>query len=216
MLVKTTLILLFSAFLFLVSCRRPQTAYYENGQPEYEIEVRNGKYHGEAVWYFPNGKVKQTCVYADNKLNGKLVRYHSNGKPQLEEFYSMGLRNGESISYYITGKRESLKTYRNDTLNGPYKAYHIHGEKKVEGNYSDGLFSGRWLYYDIDGAVIGIGEFSEGSGKHRAWYKNGQLQREVGYRNNKKNGEEKWWRMDGSLEKVIIYNEGEVEKTITY
>jgi antitoxin component YwqK of YwqJK toxin-antitoxin module len=72
------------------------------------------------------------------------------------------------------------------------------------------MFDGQWLYYEDDGTIVGIGEFRNGTGRQRAWYRNGPIKRIINYKDNVKHGQEIWYRPDGKVEKTLTYKYGEL------
>jgi antitoxin component YwqK of YwqJK toxin-antitoxin module len=69
------------------------------------------------------------------------------------------------------------------------------------------------VYYSPGGDIVGVGNFDKGNGIQKAWWPNGNLKREISYKNNLKNGTEKWYDEEGKLEKVLYFEDGrEVRK----
>ena len=88
--------------------------------------------------------------------------------------------------------------------------FYPNGQPRIEGQYQDGMFNGRWIYYEDDGTIIGIGQYTMGTGKQKAWYRNGGLLREINYRDNEKHGQEIWYNADETISKIHHYEYGEL------
>jgi antitoxin component YwqK of YwqJK toxin-antitoxin module len=67
------------------------------------------------------------------------------------------------------------------------------------------------VYYDPFGNVVGVGNYQAGTGVQKAWWPNGKLKREIPYVSNKKHGEERWYDDAGNLERVVVYEDGEMK-----
>ena len=106
------------------------------------------------------------------------------------------------------GNKIGEEFYKNDTLDGLFLQWYDDGLPKVEGQYIDGLFDGKWVYYDVYGKVVGVGNFTNGTGVQKGWWPNGNIKREIPYLNNQKHGIEKWYDEDGKLEKEIRHLSG--------
>lgn len=153
---------------------------------EIEVEMKNGKRHGEFFRYFVNGNLDTHCTYVKDSIEGKEVIYTPNGELSEE-------------NTYVRGKK-----------NGPHKVYHVTGELQIEGNYKDGMFDGDWTYYDDRGIVVGEGKFDAGTGDVISFDKNGVKNRSTHYVNNKKDGKEIYFTPDGKVYKEIIYKQDRI------
>lgn len=88
-----------------------QTAFYPNGQKEWEETFTAGKRNGKRELYFPDGKIWYREYYKDDRLNGPRVGYFKNGKPFLEELYADNLLEGKRTIYDEEGNLISNEDY---------------------------------------------------------------------------------------------------------
>ncbi len=197
--------------ILLFSCSDSRKTYWENGKLQSELSYKNDKLNGRAVWYFENGLMEQEAYYLDNVLNGSMKRWYSNGRLETESVYINGKLEGPAKTFDGRGNLIIEENYLHDSIHGTYRELYPDGLPKIEGQYVKGLFTGRWIYYDPFGQVVGIGNYSAGTGKQKAWWPNGNLKREIPYRRNLKHGEERWYDRDGNLEKVVVYKDGKAE-----
>ena len=202
----------FTIILFVISCSNDiRKSYWENGNLKSELRYEDGKLNGKAVWYFENGEKEMEAYYKNNILDGPLIRWYKNGHMETESYYQDGKLEGAAITYEENGNKALEENYKNDTLSGKFYQWYRSGSIRVKGEYINGLYTGRWVYYN-NGNIVGIGNFENGNGIQKAWWPNGQLKREITYKNNLKNGSEKWYNADGELEKVLYFEDGiEVE-----
>jgi antitoxin component YwqK of YwqJK toxin-antitoxin module len=61
-----------------------------------------------------------------------------------------------------------------------------------------------------------MGEYSRGTGKQKAWYRNSTLKREINYLDNEKHGKETWYNADGTVAKILTYDHGTLVSTEAY
>ena len=196
--------------LFVISCNKTKTSYYDNGKLKSEISMKGEKYHGTSTWYYSNGLKQHECNYINDTLQGRSTRWFVNGKTHSVEYYKDNHLNGTVTTFDLNGKKVSEENYHLNTLHGPFFQYYTSGQIQIQGNYNKGMYNGQWLYYEDDGTIVGIGEYKDGAGKQRAWYRNGPLKRVVNYLDNEKHGKEIWYKPDGSPEKYLVYDHGEL------
>lgn len=210
MLIKRNFIYLVIILPMLIACTEQKKQYWHNGNLKSELNYENGKLNGKANWYYKNKQKEQEAFYYNNQLHGEMTRWYPNGQLELIAYYKHGKLEGTFLIYTIDGNKDTEENYLNDTLEGVFLKYHSNGTFKIQGQYHKGLFTGQWIYHDIFGNIIGVGNFENGNGLQKAWYPNGNLQREISYKNNLKDGNERWFNAQGELEKEIKYLGGKL------
>jgi len=90
---------------------------------------KDGLKKGTWTSYFPNGSLKSTVNYVDNKLNGKVT------------------------NYYKSGKISSSYTMINDTIHGLHTGYYDNGQISNIGYYNKGNLENKWITYYKDGSL---------------------------------------------------------------
>lgn len=194
--------------LLLVSCRHTQKSYYENGELSAKIQIKNGRYHGQAMYYYEDGTIQMVCHYQNNLLDGPMVRYWPNGAKKESYRYVNNKLEGDAQTWDQFSELITETSYRDSLLNGSYKEYYPSGNIKVEGQYVSGNFDGKWMYYDEYGYIIGIGEFSMGTGVQKAFDSEGRLRQQRSYKNNLKDGLEQIWLSNGIIAEENWYEAG--------
>jgi antitoxin component YwqK of YwqJK toxin-antitoxin module len=107
------------------------------------LSYMGGQLEGHAVYYYKNGKVKETGDYRDNHRWGSWNYYYENGMPyktvlfsekamMLTEFYA---ENGDPLVRDGNGTYTGLLTLGKATNTGTYQ---------VTGNVKNGLQEGEW------------------------------------------------------------------------
>ncbi len=174
------------AILFLWSCQNTRKDYYPNGILRSEITIKHGKYHGRALFYYEDGTKQMECFYSDGKLEGPMIRYYNTGRQKESIFYRNNKPDSLCKTWDPKGNLILLCTYRDSLLHGPYTEFYDNGLKKIQGQYVGGLFDGKWFYYSSDGFIVGLGEFTNGTGVQKAYDERGSLKEVVYYLHGKK------------------------------
>lgn len=162
---------------------RIETKYYKNDQPIKHWESRTDD--GKMLWeedykapkdytrkeYYLNGKLEKLETYADGKLNGPYKYYFKDGILNIEATYKDGDKVFRKL-YHSNGKLREVMYFENDIPNGAYEKYASNGVKVKEGKFEAGSKSGIWKEFDDE---------------------KGNLKSEVGYKNNRRSGEWKYY-----------------------
>ena len=84
--------------LVFCSCSNTRKEYYPSGILKSVVHVREGKYYGKSLYYYPTGDIELECFYKDNLLQGPLVRYYSYKKKKEVQNYDKGNLDGLSTT----------------------------------------------------------------------------------------------------------------------
>ena len=104
---------------FIISCATNSfhdISYYDNGQKKYDIEYKNNKIDGVALYWDENGNIINKVHYINNKFHGKWIDYYTNGNVKHIVHYDFGRKNGEEIWYYQSGNIKSKIFYKDDQI----------------------------------------------------------------------------------------------------
>ncbi len=183
--------------------------YYPTGELKAEGEYKAGNKDGKWKYYFISGEIEQRGNFKNNLASGEWTWYFKTGETKRLEYYRKGREDGESIEYdeagrvinhgnYIDGLRtgnwfltigdyEEKGEFIDDEKNGKWKSFYVKTEKiYFEGEYSIGSPIKKHVYYYSDG-------MKKGEGKHQA---------------GERNGDWKFYNVDGTIRLVIRYNNG--------
>jgi antitoxin component YwqK of YwqJK toxin-antitoxin module len=58
---------------------------------------------GDYINYYPNGQIKDICIYEDGRKNGEYKEFYDNGKLKAEGNYEQGNLVGYELRYDIDG-----------------------------------------------------------------------------------------------------------------
>ncbi len=165
-LISIFIILITTLFAFS-SCKAKVEKYYDQyGRLSSEIPTKKGVPHGEAIFYFNDGRtILQTSEYVNGKLEGKNTRWYFLGNKEFEEIYKDGLLNGTKKAWDENGNLILEEEYEDGLLNGISKKWYSNGQMKIDAFFIDGMPHGKWTYYAPNGLQIGYAEYDHGNGK---------------------------------------------------
>ena len=64
--------------------------WYKNGQPQFEMSLKNGKLHGKSVRWYENGQKKSEKYYINNVKDGTFIKWDKEGNITSKKVYEMG------------------------------------------------------------------------------------------------------------------------------
>ena len=87
-----------------------------DGNLKSRFDIVDGKVHGEAVTYYPGGKISTVVKYERNKKEGIEKKYYSSGQLYRTRPYENGKLSGIEKRYYKDGGIKTIQEFR---LNNP-------------------------------------------------------------------------------------------------
>jgi len=154
----------------------------------------NDKKEGREIECYNSGKVKYQYNYVNDNLEGEQFEYYDHGKVKIIYYIRDNFKRGMNKS--ITNYKEGLK-------HGIEQIFHQNGDNYIESNYKNGLLDGLKILWDSDYDTVCL------------TYKNR-------YKEGKKHGIQEHYFVakgevyNGSLEKIEIYKNGELNGTSFY
>jgi uncharacterized protein len=201
--------------------------YHDNGKISSEGHMRDGKPDGYWKNYHPNGNMKSEGnrvefeldslwkFYDENGILEKKINYKTNKREGVSksftpegfliasEFYVDDKREGEAFYYYETGELHKRVVFENDKIEGFVYEYDKSGRIITQERYSKGNLRSSEKINRYSSEKKKVGTWKE-------FYDNFQIKEEGYYVNGKKNGVFKFYKRDGKLDKMLMYNNGEL------
>lgn len=189
------------------ACTKTKVEYFDDGSVKSSIPYRFGKEHGLCKYYFVNQPhpLKIEMEMKNGKRHGDFVKYYINGRLDTRCTYQDDVLEGTEECYHIKGYKTSVTQYLHGKKHGLYTLYYPNGEIVEQGSFYEDLFDGDWSYYDDRGVLIGEGKFDKGNGVQKGYNLQGNLIRVVHYQNNQKNGEDIELNNEGDTVKITVY-----------
>lgn len=187
----------------------------ETGNKLASYQNVDGKFEGEAQFYYESGELYRTLLYSDGKENGKGFEYAKDGRvitflnysdgfirsiEKVNRFNKDNQKTGLWVEYYSSGITKEEGTWSNGVKNGIFKFYNKKGDLDRIEKYRGGelltdametvMLDIRREYYE-DGTLKMIGSYQEGSkqGIFREYGKEGSIINSYVYDGNVKVGE---------------------------
>jgi antitoxin component YwqK of YwqJK toxin-antitoxin module len=125
--------------LFYDSDNKPYTGtykeYYENGQLQTKMELKEGLPHGEVFIYFPHGQINEIRSFDLGQMDGKWFTWNEQGQKIAQAEYSAGNKNGKWYIWNEYGVLLYDMTYDNGKRTGVWKMFNAEGQLISEKNF---------------------------------------------------------------------------------
>ena len=200
--------------------------YPKSGQPLEQLGYKAGVKHGKWLKFFENGKPWMEAEYDNGNLNGKFNVYTENGKPVHQGNYDHALRHGRWLTYNSNGSVKTQDTYHQGTMtrsikqNGTFKEFYPDEKPKSEYTYKRGKEQGDFKEWYDNGEWIQKEQPPELDFQEEAEIVeelHGQTLRKKGrFVAGKLNGKVTHYNEDGSVDRVEMYEMGELTSTIEW
>lgn len=199
----------------------------------FEIGYRNGKRHGDAVWYFPDRTKMRTATFKDGVLDGEVREWDEDNRLVARDLYYDGRKVVRTTTNYRPNQKQSESYYLDSRLvpesldnwweakptpfvktgdrvqNGPVKSWFPNQQPKYRGQYKNDLPIGQFFWWHENGNRKTVGTYDdEGrrTGRWTWWYANGMKNFEGAYRDGEPEGFWRSWFDDGQLRKERDYD----------
>lgn len=165
------------------------------------------KLHGEQLYYYENGDLKERLNYKFDKKEGIQYVYFHNGKPRLKNNYKEGLQHGISEEFKYD-KDKYYRSMKSKFENGVMlERYDYFPSGKLN---SEIKFEGLTKFYYENGAISRTAEYFNGepNGVMKTYDEQGNLIEEGIQRGIRKDGEYKYYNEGGNVYLVEHYETG--------
>ncbi|MFT4525931.1 MAG: antitoxin component YwqK of YwqJK toxin-antitoxin module [Bacteroidia bacterium] len=200
--------------------------YPKSGQPLEELHFNQGIKNGKWLKFFENGKPWIEADYQKGELHGEFNSYQENGKPILQGNYQEAVRHGRWLVFNMNGSVKTQDTYHQGTKtksikqNGTFKEFYPDEKPKSEytykrgeeqGDFKEWYDNGEWIKKEVPPEM----EFQEEPETVEELH--GQTLKKKGhYAAGKLNGKVTHYNEDGSVDRVEMYEMGELTSTIEW
>ena len=180
------------------------------GRKKTSGEYLNGEQHGKWTWYHDNGTVESTSTYVIGKLHGEYISFYENGQIESKYYYDFGSSEKTGISYHQNGNINTSTQYKNDKINGRKEFYSYSGKLQLIRFYDYGRLIG-YSYLDKNSKELPMIPMKNETGKIIAYYDNGQISRDMEYKNGDLINIYKEFYYTGQVASEIPYEQGEYQ-----
>lgn len=184
--------------------------YYKNGQIRFQEFRRDGVSEGEFKSWYETGQLYGREFYRNGRLNGPSEWWHRNGHLFKQEFHRDGVLDGECKEWYDNGVLRRQCFAQNGKFEGEYKYWFYGGTLSDLQVWKNGIIQSSKCW-SVEGNLWKYDIYQNNSLETREWHFNGQLRRQIFYRNDKREGKWTNWYENGNLERREFYMNGEPE-----
>lgn len=190
------------------------TFYKDNGEENYTLDYLNGELNGNVISYGEGDLVSAKGSLVKGERSGYWYIYDDFGVLSEEGSYVNGRKDGEWKTYYTNGQVSDIELYKNGKLNGSSTRFDRYGKKLNEILYRNGRFI-ELKYFAEDGSVFY--ESKTVNGVHNVvTYNDLRIKKSEGViKNEKLEGEWKYYDWNGSLMRVVNYKADEMHGNYT-
>lgn len=207
-----------------------------DGRIMHQFPLVNGRLHGVAVLWYPNGQKRAEETYQAGVVDGESREWAEDGDVREKIVYLKGRRMQAPEVRMVKGKKYSKGAYLlpkkkviriNDwwtaaitesetgegqpAKHGEWTWWYDNGKKRSEGEYVDNRPHGMHRAWHENGNPSLVGEFDKGTplGKHEKWYANGQVAMRGEFITGRRNGVWTWWYDSGQKQRQLQYFNGQ-------
>jgi len=94
---------------------------------------------GKETFWYPSGKISQTDMTLNNKLEGFFIMWYENGTKKTECIFKNGIENGLMQGWWLNGTLALKGNYINGKKDGLWETFDEKGNKLGEAIYKDGV-----------------------------------------------------------------------------
>lgn len=203
------LILVVFAIIGLVS--------FVNAQNAVNRKDANGLKQGGWIGRYPDGTIRYSGSYVDDRPVGDWLRFYENGKVKAHLFYFPNNGKTSAKLFDSNGALFATGNYINMVKDSTWNYY---DNQKLVGKEDllGGIKNGKSLAYFEDGKVANETSWANGEldGVSRTFYSTGNIKSEIMYRGGKQNGLSIVYYESGQQEIIGHYVNDEADGTWTY
>lgn len=150
-----------------------------------DFNKTDSKGRKQGVWkkYHPNGMMRYTGSFKDDKPVGVFKYYFDTGEMQVEITHQGN--NSYAKVYYITGELQAIGKYENQKKDSIWTLYDKKGYKSAEEFYLSGKKEGTWKVFYPNGKILEEKEYTNDfeHGKWNRYFNNGKPKMTATYEN---------------------------------
>ncbi len=178
-------------------------AYYPEGDKAEEMQYREGKIVGDLIRYYPKEVRAALIPHQNGEKQGTALEWHPNGGLKStrhfrdDKLHSDG-KNPAVVLYDAMRNMVEIQDFEKGEPVGSHIKYHPGGKESYRVSYQNGKKQGREQFFSDKGALIGEGNYQSGIPKGTHWKK---------HLNGKEAFLAKYDETGTLLEPILIWNE---------
>lgn len=151
-----------------------------------ETGLRQGPWQGT----HPNGRVRYTGQFVDNKPIGTFKHFNPDGSARLNLYHELHNDTVKAVFFHRNGQNLATGQFLHQKRTGLWTYYSQSGQKLSENSYLNGQMHGAFLIFFPSGAISERIDYVEGrkEGMWNQYFENGMLRLEANYMNDMLHG----------------------------
>lgn len=130
------------------------TKDYPNGKLRYSGQFENNKPVGQFLYYYETGKPKATIQHAGDGKHASTTLFAEDGSKMAEGFYTNQLKDSTWKYFDSKGNLSAIECYKNTKMHGIWKTYYQADTAIAElTTYKDGKKDGPWKQFFKSGKL---------------------------------------------------------------
>lgn len=122
--------------------------FFSDGTEQIKQSYIEGRKEGEwSIWY-EDGTPQKEGFIKDGKQHGAYREYYTNGNLRYEYNYDLDKKTGTWKGWYEDGTKYTIREFSNDTLDGKVLVYDKKGELAKEYDYLKGTLVGKKMHFE--------------------------------------------------------------------
>lgn len=130
--------------------------YYPSGKLMQTFLKKDGRIDGVVTNYFESGNIKSEIEFQKGEQTGKAKFYYESGEVERVANFKGGVENDTTYSLYKNGKPQEIVKFKDGRREGLFSAFFQNGKQKAKGEFKNNRRVGDWLLFDSLGAVVRI------------------------------------------------------------
>lgn len=175
---------------------------HENGKTMQEFHLKDGRFTGTGrTWFLDGTLMDETPFNEKGEMEGEAVGFYPSGKVKVKVEYRGGKINGLNTLLWENGKPKTVGTMKNGKWDGLTRTWWENGNQKASTMFKDGENDGPCQEWFENGQQSLDANFSKGNpdGEIRTWHPNGKPESVVVMKDGKLVSE-KYWDAKGEVD----------------
>ncbi len=192
----------------------PWSKAWPNGQVRYTGQFKDDRPVGEFRHFNQQGKLESIQTYAADGRASKAVHYHATGQVMARGNYA-GQEKDSTWNYYsVDGSIRKVEHYSQGKMVGEAVSYYANGKEAERATWKQGVQHGPAKSWFDTGTVKSEANYVNGEPEGRMvfYYPNGVKEIEGQLVNGDRDGEWTYFNEDGSMQVRVLYAKGEMVK----
>ena len=127
--------------------------WHPNGNEWKKYKYKDGKLNDKCVEYYKNGEKSSIQYWLSGKKDSDWIYYYDNGKVKETFMYDMDIIHGKREKYFYTGQIHKRRNYKDGVMEGLYEEWWMNSSKmnRSRGKMKNGEMDGKWTFWHHNG-----------------------------------------------------------------